>query len=138
MDVLRQEMRDFGVSVHIMEPGFFRNTGLLDLNAIKSKQMALWKRQSDDVKREYGETFFKDWCKVQEQLITEIGNPNPQIVADAYFQLITSRFPRRRVSVGHDSTYFWIPLSMLPTCIQDYVFIGLGMLKGKPKIAAMQ
>jgi NAD(P)-dependent dehydrogenase (short-subunit alcohol dehydrogenase family) len=62
MDVLRTELRAFGVSVHILEPGFFRNTGLLDIDMIKSKQLELWNRQSNDVKREYGEQFFKD-CK---------------------------------------------------------------------------
>jgi hypothetical protein len=72
------------------------------------------------------------------EIINDFGNPNPQLVADAYFHAITARFPRRRYAVGSDSKYFWIPLSMLPTRLQDFVFMTLEKLHPGPKVAAMQ
>jgi 11-cis-retinol dehydrogenase len=60
MDVLRQEMRDFGVTVHILEPGTFCQTGIHEINAMDKLQEMVWNRTSDSTKSEYGPTFFEE------------------------------------------------------------------------------
>lgn len=42
---------------------------------------------------------------------------------------LTSQHPRTRYSVGTDANYLWVPLSYMPTFVQDYV-----ILKNKVKI----
>jgi NAD(P)-dependent dehydrogenase (short-subunit alcohol dehydrogenase family) len=59
MDILRQEMRDFGVTVHIVEPGVFRQTGILETENMEKIQNMVWDRTSENTKREYGPTYFQ-------------------------------------------------------------------------------
>jgi NAD(P)-dependent dehydrogenase (short-subunit alcohol dehydrogenase family) len=59
MDILRHEMRDFGVTVHILEPGVFRQTGLLETENMEKTQKMVWDRTSESTKREYGPTYFQ-------------------------------------------------------------------------------
>lgn len=51
-------MRDFGVKVSILEPGFFK-TPLVDEKRVTGMMERVWKRLSDDKKMEYGETYFQ-------------------------------------------------------------------------------
>jgi hypothetical protein len=64
-------------------------------------------------------------------MTTDLDNGDPQIVADAYFHAITARFPRRRYYVGRDAKFFWVPMSMMPTCIQDWLWILLEKMNGQ-------
>uniref|UniRef100_A0A914UTA5 Uncharacterized protein n=1 Tax=Plectus sambesii TaxID=2011161 RepID=A0A914UTA5_9BILA len=130
MDVLRQEMRHFGVSVHILEPGTFRQTGLLEREMMDRMQENVWKRTSESTKLEYGATFFQKWKEAQDKLVKLLDNGDPQKVADAYFHALTARYPKRRYVIGIDSMLLWIPMSMLPTCIQDWLWALLEKLHG--------
>ena len=58
-DALRVEMRRFGVSVHLIEPGFFR-TNLT--NPVKQKKAldTMWAAISSDLKHDYGKEFCKE------------------------------------------------------------------------------
>ena len=46
-------------------------------------------------------------------------NANTDLVVDAYFTAITSWWPRVRYHVGWDSYFVWIPVSMMPSFVQD-------------------
>lgn len=53
-----------------------------------------------------------------------LANENVHLVVDAYYHALTSKFPRLRYQIGNDSKFFFIPLSLFPTFLQDFV-IGL-------------
>lgn len=61
MDCLRLEMRPFGVSVHILEPGCFK-TELLNNDAQRMRIQKIWNSLSVETKEEYGEDYRND-CK---------------------------------------------------------------------------
>ncbi|KAK6013534.1 hypothetical protein OSTOST_21147, partial [Ostertagia ostertagi] len=58
-DVIRQEMRLFGVSVHVIEPGFFKTT-LISPENVDKQLMSMYESCPDDAKREYGHQFFME------------------------------------------------------------------------------
>ncbi len=51
------EMQPWGVSCHILEPGFFR-TELLNVDAIQRRLDLVWNRCPENVRREYGQPLF--------------------------------------------------------------------------------
>lgn len=55
-DALRNEMKGLGVSVHLIEPGFFR-TNLTDPSKQKQYFSTLWANLSEDTKQTYGKDF---------------------------------------------------------------------------------
>ncbi|GMR40930.1 hypothetical protein PMAYCL1PPCAC_11125, partial [Pristionchus mayeri] len=59
MDCLRFELRRFGVSVHILEPGAFK-TELLCEEAQNARIDYIWNSLSEETKKEYGETYKKN------------------------------------------------------------------------------
>jgi len=114
-DVIRHELKDFGVSVHILEPGFFTTNITQSATQDVSK---VWERNSIETKREYGEQYFKRFV---ESRASRLSNCSDQLnlVVDAYFHAITARFPKIRYWVGIDAILFYIPLATLPTFMQD-------------------
>ena len=54
----RRELRVFGVSVHLIEPGFFK-TNICRGDAIYNGIQAAWNQTPEHVKKDYGEEFFK-------------------------------------------------------------------------------
>lgn len=60
-DGLRYEMKPFGITCCLVEPGMFK-TDILNTSAIRKQMNNRWKNQSDEVKKEYGESFV-NLCK---------------------------------------------------------------------------
>ncbi|GMR39722.1 hypothetical protein PMAYCL1PPCAC_09917, partial [Pristionchus mayeri] len=89
-EVIRQELRLFGVSVHILEPGIFRTP-------IAEKNIVLRMYQDVDM---YGST-------------------RVELVIDAYFHALTARFPHLRYQLGKDCHYMYLPLFYMPTGLRD-------------------
>uniref|UniRef100_A0A8C3PM66 Retinol dehydrogenase 5 n=1 Tax=Calidris pygmaea TaxID=425635 RepID=A0A8C3PM66_9CHAR len=56
-DSLRRDMYHFGVSVSIVEPGFFK-TAVTDLESIEGSLRLLWDRLPPETRLSYGEDFF--------------------------------------------------------------------------------
>jgi hypothetical protein len=48
--------------------------------------------------------------------------PQPHLVVEAYFNAITSAYPRRRYQIGPDANFQFTTLSYLPTRLQQEVF----------------
>uniref|UniRef100_A0A914V7B0 Uncharacterized protein n=1 Tax=Plectus sambesii TaxID=2011161 RepID=A0A914V7B0_9BILA len=59
MDVIRNELRPFGVTCHVLEPGIFRTT-LIEEKAYEKRLNFSFNRCSDAVKNEYGREFVDD------------------------------------------------------------------------------
>lgn len=56
--LFRREMRRFGVSVHIIEPGM-HNTDIIDSTACAAANQAAWEQAPPLVKQAYGEGFLQ-------------------------------------------------------------------------------
>jgi len=131
-DICRLELKLFGVSVHILEPGFFA-TNLTKPSIIIDGMMNLWQKQSAEVKEEYGEEYIKAAVANLATNLPPLCNKRLDLVVDAYYHALTSSCPSRRYHVGNDAKMFYIPLSTLPTCLQDKIFEILFKINGAPK-----
>ncbi|CCD65440.1 17-beta-hydroxysteroid dehydrogenase type 6 [Caenorhabditis elegans] len=130
-DVIRQELRPFGISVHVLEPGFF-NTPLINREKIDAEILEAWKHAPNEVKQEYGEKFFNDARESTHLFLNSVASSQISLVVDAYFHAITSKHPRSRYQIGWDSILLFIPFSYLPTGLQDYIFAAAGLFLPKP------
>ncbi|CAD6190511.1 unnamed protein product [Caenorhabditis auriculariae] len=114
-DVIRHELCDFGVSVHLLEPGFFTTnitqTATKDLDQV-------WERLDAETKKEYGKQFFDDYKESRFSRLSHCADDlNP--VLDAYTHALLGKYPKTRYWVGWDTILFYIPLATLPTFAQD-------------------
>lgn len=130
-DVIRQELRPFGISVHILEPGFF-DTPLINRQKIDEEILGAWEQAPVEVKKEYGEQFFNDARQSTQLFLNSIASSKISLVIDAYFHAISAKHPRSRYQVGWDSILLFIPFSYLPTGVQDYIFAAAGLFLPKP------
>ncbi|CCD70892.1 dietary restriction down regulated [Caenorhabditis elegans] len=115
-DVIRHELIDFNVSVHLLEPGFFTTnitqTATNDLDAV-------WERLDDETKKEYGKEFYDDYKNSRFSRLSHCADDlNP--VIDAYDHALLGKYPKTRYWVGWDTILFYIPLATLPTFAQDW------------------
>ncbi|XP_018424054.1 PREDICTED: dehydrogenase/reductase SDR family member 9 [Nanorana parkeri] len=126
-DSLRRDMKTFGVKVSCIEPGLFK-TPLSDPIKVLQQRTAIWKKLPVSIKEEYGENYLQlDAAKKQK--LNQIRTADLSIVVWCMEHALTSQHPRTRYSVGTDANYLWIPLSYMPTFVQDFV-----ILKNKVKI----
>ncbi|GMT06498.1 hypothetical protein PENTCL1PPCAC_28672, partial [Pristionchus entomophagus] len=130
-EVIRQELSFFDVSVHVIEPGFFK-TPISNAQTIKANLDAMWQRAPLSIKEEYGEKFFRDNRERAGYLVDKIGSADIHLVVDAYFHTITSRFPRLRYQIGRDAKYFFLPLSLVPCGLRDAIFRVFDKISGAP------
>lgn len=145
------ESKQFGYSVHILEPGFFV-TALTSSDAVGKVYESLWNRLDEEVKEEYG----KDFCdngthyktsprsinfavlfnfsakKCIVKSLKLVSSNNTSDVVDAYYNALTSRFPRSRYHIGLDAILLFIPLSLYPTVAQDFIMSIIEKVKGFP------
>ncbi|KJH46704.1 hypothetical protein DICVIV_07228 [Dictyocaulus viviparus] len=120
MDCLRLEMRPFEVSVHILEPGAFK-TELLSEEALHARVNKIWEKLSLTTKNEYGEQFKENFKIAWQTGVNIVANTNLQWVVDSYVHALFACWPRMRYAAGWDAIFCFIPLSLLPTWIQDSV-----------------
>uniref|UniRef100_A0A914BW40 Uncharacterized protein n=1 Tax=Acrobeloides nanus TaxID=290746 RepID=A0A914BW40_9BILA len=121
MDTIRLELGIFGVSVSMLEPGFFK-TPLTSAKRNSEMMDKLWNRATPETREEYGEKFFKSAKIVTQRMLVDQCNEQTELVVDAYFHALTSYFPRARYQVGNDSIFGFIPFSFLPSRWQDWFF----------------
>lgn len=69
-----------------------------------------------------------------------IGSSRLDFVVDSYYHAITAKFPRARYHPGLDSKFFYMPLTLLPTELHDFILrkvVGAismpGILEKKPQ-----
>lgn len=119
-DGLRRDMKQYGIKVSIIEPGFFK-TAVTRGDLIEADQRRLWIRLPQDVKDSYGETYFEDYVKAQHFSLGILCSPDISKVTRCMEHALTARFPRTRYSAGWDANLLWIPLSYLPSFMSDIV-----------------
>ncbi|KAL6729620.1 hypothetical protein Aduo_000662 [Ancylostoma duodenale] len=119
-EVIRSELRMFGVSLHVLEPGFF-NTTLTSAENVEKQLNSLYARCPEEAKNEYGKEFFFEMRQKTLWLLGLISSNKIDYVTDAYFHALTAVYPRSRYQVGWDSILVYIPLSFLPTPVFEFL-----------------
>ncbi|XP_068101687.1 dehydrogenase/reductase SDR family member 9-like [Hyperolius riggenbachi] len=120
-DSLRRDMKAFGVKVSCIEPGLFK-TPLSDPKKVLEHRMSIWRKLSAGIKEEYGDSYIEIDAKKKENL-SRLRNSDLSLVVWCMEHALTSQHPRTRYGVGTDANFLWLPLSYLPTCIQDFVIL---------------
>ena len=62
----RREMRQFKISVHIVEPGFFK-TDITDPVRVSVELKNIWQQLPQDIRRLYGPKYIEDGMAVKQQ-----------------------------------------------------------------------
>ena len=87
-DVLRRDMLAWGVTVHIIEPGIFPNTGLYD--RFQTGLDDLWNDLSPELQAEYGESYYQNFReRIGKSL--GLGNSDSSLVPTAMLSQGRSR-----------------------------------------------
>ncbi|XP_072264095.1 retinol dehydrogenase 7-like [Pyxicephalus adspersus] len=116
-DSLRRELKPFGVKVSIINPDFFR-TPILNSEVIKDKVTDIWKKLPSNLKNAYGEKYYHQYCKFVDK-ICSLTNPKITVVTDCMEHALTAEQPWTRYSAGWYAKLLYMPLSYLPTFVQD-------------------
>ncbi|KAJ1372579.1 hypothetical protein KIN20_034768 [Parelaphostrongylus tenuis] len=119
-DIIRPELRLFGVSVHVLEPGFF-TTHLTSRKNVESQLDTMYGSCSEQVKLEYGKEFFHKMRKKTFWLLGLLSSKQINQVTEAYYHALTAVYPRARYHVGWDSILLFTPLSFIPSELQDLI-----------------
>lgn len=119
-DQLRRELYHTGVSVHIIEPGYFR-TSIVNVERCVQDIRDSFERAPSEVQQYYGTSFREDLCNAIPTFPSQIMSPELHKVVDAYEHAITARFPKARYVVGWDAQIFFRLLWNLPEWLSDYI-----------------
>ena len=122
-DSLRREMRAWGLLVSIIEPGYMR-TPIIE--GIDHKYQEIWKTLDSAVQKRWGENYFRGYVKHVTHSVLLQNAENPHKVVKALRHAVMNSVPKTRYRPGWQSSLFFFPLSMLPTCAADYILAKLG------------
>ena len=95
-DTLRRDMLDWGVTVHIIEPGVFSKTGLYD--SFQTGLDQVWTNLSGDLQTAYGEEHYKFQRHLLGDVLGKLGNVNSDLVPEAMWHALTDDRPKYRYS----------------------------------------
>lgn len=131
-DGLRLNMAAFGVKVACIEPGFFK-TNVTDTGLVRNNLRMLWNRLPQDVKDDYGAHFLDSSLEMLDERFKLFTDADLMKVVSCMEHAISAVHPRTRYSPGWDAKFLWLPLSYMPTCIVDTLFLKCSP---RPKISA--
>ncbi|XP_033729192.1 retinol dehydrogenase 7-like [Pecten maximus] len=117
-DCLRYQLYKCGVSVHIIEPGFF-NTGIVDLDRFGRSMRSSFQAMDDERKEFYGEHYVDEVMKGAKEGISAALSSDTYKVVDAYTHALTAVYPRARYVVGFDANVVFRLIWTLPESIGD-------------------
>lgn len=67
-------MRDFGVKVSVIEPGFFR-TQIVSANTLENSLISAWERLPEEIKAAYGEKYMKERKYLHQRVSSAVSRP---------------------------------------------------------------
>ena len=123
MDCIRRELRIYGISCHILEPGYFK-TGVIPVERLQGQVDEAWKNLPETTKFEYGERFKEAVVEIYKWY-NATSNPNIDWVVNDYYHAITAQFPRLRYRSGWECVLTYVPVTYLPTALGDWVMSKL-------------
>uniref|UniRef100_A0A0K0FNK4 3 beta-hydroxysteroid dehydrogenase dhs-16 (inferred by orthology to a C. elegans protein) n=1 Tax=Strongyloides venezuelensis TaxID=75913 RepID=A0A0K0FNK4_STRVS len=118
MDSLRLDLQPFGITVHVLEPGAFK-TPLTEDKFLADRIEKAFNSLSDETKDDYGSSFKNNLIVNWQKGVDIAASSNLYLVVNNYIHAITSAKPRHRYLCGYDAWFLFLPLSMLPSHIQD-------------------
>lgn len=115
-DALRMELRQFGISVSLIEPGAIA-TG------IWQKTLAELDRQDSLAAPELRELYRDLSLSIREEIVQSTARALPaEAVVDAVVHAMTASKPKTRYVVGRDAQ-FWLLLNLLPDRVRDWLIL---------------
>jgi len=118
-DSLRYEMKPWGISVHIIEPGS-HSTDLFD--HLKKRWKELSDMQPKEILERYGEDYHEKMFNATKNALSKTSR-NSQHVVNAYLHAALSSRPKLRYLVGPDAKFLAL-IAMLPTAVGDFLKIA--------------
>lgn len=119
-DQLRRELYRTGISVHLIEPGYF-DTGIVEEDTIQDGLNATFEQAPKEVQKYYGEAYKNEMINNHCKVLNTVMSPKVEKVVDAYEHAITSRFPKVRYVVGWDANIPFRILWNFPEWITDFI-----------------
>ncbi|NXT07743.1 RDH2 dehydrogenase, partial [Prunella fulvescens] len=113
----RLEMRNFGVKVSVIEPGYFK-TMITNVENLEKNFYASWEKLPEEIKASYGENYLKQFVAMLK-VLQKGYNSNLSLVTNCMEHALTSLHPRARYSPGWDAKLLYLPLSYLPSALTD-------------------
>uniref|UniRef100_A0AC35UB11 Retinol dehydrogenase 7 n=1 Tax=Rhabditophanes sp. KR3021 TaxID=114890 RepID=A0AC35UB11_9BILA len=133
MDNLRLDMQIFGIGVSVLEPGCFK-TPLTEDKGLECRVNKTWDSLSEDIKADYGLQFKDNLISSWHSGVNIIASRNLYTVVDNYVHAICATFPRKRYICGVDAWLLFLPLSYLPSTIQDLLLTFIFNLNPGPSL----
>eukprot|EP00058_Branchiostoma_floridae_P027066 XP_002612557.1 3-hydroxybutyrate dehydrogenase [Branchiostoma floridae] len=123
-DVLRYEMKRWGVDVSIIEPGnFISATNIFTEESIENTALELWDGMTEEVKEAYGKKALDDYKLLMHQYATE-GSRDTSPVVDAMVAAVVAVSPKVRYK---PMQFYWhvktFVMTHLPEWIADNIYI---------------
>ncbi|ELU13749.1 hypothetical protein CAPTEDRAFT_150729 [Capitella teleta] len=128
-DILRMEMKQFGVSVVIVEPGDYGGaTGCLEMERIKGDISAMWDEMTDELRATYGKAYLDAHTACIEKAIPTTAqciDPVVETMVDALYALQ----PRTRYLVPGGASWYDVHVlrarlaRVLPSFIVDALWM---------------
>ncbi|XP_039944402.1 retinol dehydrogenase 16-like [Hirundo rustica] len=119
-DSLRLEMRNFGVKVCVIEPGYFK-TMITNVENLERNFHSSWKKLPEEIKASYGEGYLRQFVAMLKTM-QKTYNSNLSLVTNCMEHALTSLHPRSRYSAGWDAKLLYLPISYLPSALSDALF----------------
>lgn len=123
-DGLRRSLKTFGVHAASIEPGFFKETGLVDSSLIVNGLEKQWKLLPASIKEEYGEEFKKQFAATSTQAFKRWPMVNYNVasmVTDSIQHALFAKHPKARYVVGYDARLFLFFTNFMPDWFLDVV-----------------
>eukprot|EP01062_Namystynia_karyoxenos_P063698 TRINITY_DN56482_c0_g1_i1.p1 TRINITY_DN56482_c0_g1~~TRINITY_DN56482_c0_g1_i1.p1 ORF type:complete len:339 (+),score=133.74 TRINITY_DN56482_c0_g1_i1:85-1101(+) len=120
-DDLRREMIDWGVTVHIIEPGVFNKTALYNQGYLEGPKK-LWEGIPPEVREQYGTAFRDEFGKRVAAALRDLGNSDSTLVPKAMVEALTAKKPKYRYRVGSDAKVLVPLMGSLHESWQDWIF----------------
>lgn len=135
-DSFRREMAPFGVSVHLVEPGFFK-TSMVNVDQYAKILQTQWEKLTEEQKAAYGEQTLTGYVQNIKDQVDMLADPDCSKVVDAMVHAVTARFAKTRYPVGGSARFLFLPVSHLPTWFADGILAGMNP-KYKPSGSVKQ
>ncbi|NXO97486.1 RDH16 dehydrogenase, partial [Certhia brachydactyla] len=119
-DSLRLEMRNFGVKVCVIEPGYFK-TMITNVENLEKNFHSSWEKLPEEIKASYGENYLRQFVGMLKVLQRGY-NSDLSLVTNCMEHALTSLHPRTRYSAGWDAKLLYLPISYLPSALTDALF----------------
>jgi NAD(P)-dependent dehydrogenase (short-subunit alcohol dehydrogenase family) len=119
-DSLRREIRPWGVSVSLVQPGYIRTP-------IQEKNVKLWRTVFDSItsesKKYYASYYTDEQIQKRFDKTTKAALPVEDVVR-AIVHALTDERPQTRYRVGKDGTLARVAADLFPDYLQDKIFEG--------------